>query len=208
MNRKELVMRSTLVACSLWLIPLFAACGDDGGTSNENEVFTTVTLTFTPQGPGTPVIAAFDDPDGDGGAAPTIDPIRLAAASMYTMAVTFENRLESPPEDITAEVADEADEHQVFFTGTAVDGPAAYNPGAPLTHTYADQDINGLPIGLSNTIVAAVGTGELTVTLRHLPPVNETPVKTADLAQQVAGAGFSTIGGSTDVQVDFDVTVE
>jgi hypothetical protein len=74
-----------------------------------------------------------------------------------------------------------------------------------LTHAYADA--NRLPIGLANTIVAASGGGQLTVTLRHLPPVNNAPVKTADLAAQVRAGGFGAIGGSTDVQVDFSVTV-
>jgi len=194
---------------ALFAILLLAACGDDGGgTINPPEVITTVTLTFTPGALGTTVIAEFDDPDGDGGDPPTIDPIDLVDGATYTLTVGFENRLEDPPEDITVEVEDEGDEHQIFFTGTAVDGPASDQPGAPLTHSYDDQDANGLPIGLSNTIVAATGTGELTVTLRHMPPVNETPTKTADSAMQVSEGGFSAIGGETDAQVDFDVTVQ
>jgi hypothetical protein len=80
--------------------------------------------------------------------------------------------------------------------------------GAPLTQSYADEDENGLPIGLEDEIVAAAGTGELTVTLRHLPPVNDTPAKTEGLAQEVLESGFGSLGGSTDAQVTFDVTVE
>jgi hypothetical protein len=183
------------------------ACDDGGGSSNENELITTVTLTFAPEGGGAAVIAAFDDPDGDGGQAPTVDSIDLTDGTTYTLTVTFANRLEDPPEDITEEVADESDEHQVFFTGTAVDGPASDNPGAPLTHAYDDEDPNGLPVGLTSTIVAATGTGALTVTLRHLPPINDTAVKTAEVAMQVADGGFSAIGGSSDAQVDFLVAV-
>jgi hypothetical protein len=158
-------------------------------------------------GGGADVIAAFDDPDGDGGNPPTVTPISLMNGKTYTLAVRFQNKLESPPEEITDEVRDEGDEHQVFLTGTAVNGPATNNAGAPLTHTYADMDANGLPIGLSNMIAAATGTGQLTLTLRHMPPVNDQAVKVANLAGQVKTGGIDSIGGDTDVQVNFMVTV-
>ena len=193
---------------TLALSPVLTGCGgDDGGTINPQEVITTVTLTFTPAGGGAAIVAEFDDPDGDGGAAPSIDPIDLVAGTTYTTTVGFQNRLEDPAEEITDEIRDEAAEHQLFFTGTAVDGPASAHPGAPLTHTYADTDANLLPIGLGNTIVAAAGTGQLTLTLRHLPPVNDVATKTATVAEQVKTAGFAGIGGETDAQVNFDVTV-
>lgn len=188
-----------------------AACGGDddgGGGGNENEVITTVALDFAPEGGGDAVTAVFNDPDGDGGEAPTVDPVVLANGVTYTMTVAFENRLEDPAEDITVEVADESDEHQIFFTGSAVDGPASAQPGAPLTHSYADEDAAGLPVGLENTIDAAAGSGDLTVTLRHLPRLNDAASKLDDLAQQVSDDGFGSIGGSTDAQVDFPVTVE
>lgn len=197
-------MRLTAVLAIL----LLSACGDDGGsTGNEEEVITSVILTFTPGALGTTVVAEFDDPDGDGGDPPSVDPIDLVDGATYSLTVGFENRLEDPPEVITDEVSDESDEHQVFFTGDAVAGPASDNPGAPLTHTYDDQDANALPIGLDNTIVAATGTGELTVTLRHMPPINDTPSKTAEVAGQVRDGGFSAIGGTSDAQVTFMVTV-
>lgn len=195
------------------LISLFAilicipACSDDGGSENENEVITTVSLSFAPMGGGAAVVAEFDDPDGDGGAAPTIDPVNLTSGTTYALIVRFQNKLEEPPEEITDEVRDEGDEHQLFLTGTAVNGPATNNPSAPLTHTYGDTDGGGLPIGLSNTIVAASGSGMLTVTLRHLPPINDNPVKVADIAGQVKAGGIAAIGGDTDAEVTFMVTV-
>ena len=186
------------------LLLLLAACGgDDTGPTNEGEVITTVILSF--QGGASEDTFEFDDPDGDGGDPPTIDPLNIAAGT-YTVTVASENRLESPPEDITSEVADESTEHQVFLTGTAVDGPASDQPGAPFTHSYLDLDDNDLPIGLTNQIIAGSGTGELTVTLRHLPPVNDQPAKTADTAAAVRDGGFSSIGGQNDVQVTFMVT--
>jgi len=188
---------------------LFAACSDDedGGAVNENEVITTVSLTFAPAGGGSSITAAFDDPDGDGGAAPTVDPIALTAGTTYAVTVRFLNKLETPPGEITDEVRDESDQHQVFFTGTAVNGPATNAPTAPLTHSYADTDAADLPIGLSNTIVAAAGTGSLIVTLRHMPPVNGTAAKVAGLAGRVKTGGIEALPGDTDAQVTFAVTV-
>lgn len=192
----------------LSLALLAAGCGhDDGHSHDENELITTVVLTFTPQAGGDPIVATFDDPDGDGGDAPTVDDIELAEGN-YDTTVVFENGLEDPPEDITEEVADEAQEHQIFFTGEAVDGPASDNPGAPLAHSYADKDLNGLPIGLENTITASAGSGGLTITLRHLPALSGAPVKTEEIAAEVREGGFAAIGGSSDAQVSFSVTVQ
>lgn len=192
---------ATLVAAS--------GCDDIGGDDNEAEVITTVTLELVPMGGGTTVTAAFNDPDGDGGGAPTIDPLNLASGKTYAMTVRFENRLEDPPEEITDEVRDEGDQHFVFFTGTAVNGPASQQPAAPLTHAYTDMDGSGIPIGLGNTIAAAAaGTGQLTVTLVHLPPVNDTAAKTAELPMQIKSSGFGAVGGSIDAQVSFMVTVQ
>jgi hypothetical protein len=173
-------------------------CSDDIATINSGEVITTVVLAFTPE-TGSDIVVLANDPDGDGGEAPTIDPINLVAGR-YTLAVGFQNRLEDPPEEITEEVADEAEDHQVFFTGSAVAGP--------LMPAYDDSDRNGLPIGLQNTVVAAPGTGMLTLTLRHLPPVNGTPVKTGQLADQARAEGTASLPGESDAVVTFPVTVQ
>jgi hypothetical protein len=194
---------------SFWLIALssvaLAACGDGGGSDNEQEVITTVVLNFEPAiGPA--VTATWNDPDGDGGAGPTIDPISLSPG-MYTMTAQFQNRLASPQVEITDEIAAEGDVHLVLFTGTAVVGPATSNTTGPLMHSYGDMDDNGLPIGLTSTVVARAGTGQLTVTLRHMPP-EEPPVKAADTVMLVRTGSVNAIGGSTDVQVNYNVTVQ
>ncbi|NVB78629.1 MAG: hypothetical protein HOV81_09565 [Kofleriaceae bacterium] len=183
-----------------------AACGDEGGAENPNEVITTVILNFAPSGGGATKTFTFNDPDGDGGSAPTIDPVNLTAG-MYTLTVQFQNRLEDPAEEITDEVRDESVNHLVLFTGTAVVGPASSNATGPLTQNYADMDANNLPIGLSNNISAAAGTGTLTVTLRHMPP-EEPPQKASDTLTMVKTGGVDSIGGTTDAQVNFDVTVQ
>lgn len=200
----------TLCAAFLGLALMGTGCGDshddDHGGGNEEEVITTVILTFTPAAGGTAVVATFNDADGEGGTPPVIDPVMLKAGT-YTLAVKFENRLETPAEDITTEVRDEGDEHQIFLLGTAVSGPASTQATAPLAHSYADMDADGLPIGLTNTITATPGMGSLKLVLRHLPPVNNAAVKVAMLAETVRAGGLAAIGGSSDVDVDFAVTV-
>ncbi|HEX8529563.1 MAG TPA: hypothetical protein VF646_06050, partial [Cytophagales bacterium] len=51
------------------LVLLSACDSDDPELENQEELITTVRLTFTPPS-GTPVIATWEDLDGDGGGAP------------------------------------------------------------------------------------------------------------------------------------------
>lgn len=188
---------------ALLILPLAAACGDDtGDTINQQEVITTLTLTLTPDGGGAAVTAAFDDPDGDGGSAPTIDAISLADQTRYTLTVTLTNKLAEPDQDITAEVQAESGDHQLFFSGSAIDaGTVAYS--------YGDKDGAGYPVGLSGSLTAQTsGSGQLTVTLRHVPPVNGAAVKTATLADDVKAGGIGALPGQTDVSATFDLTVQ
>lgn len=187
-----------------------SACTDTENPQeiNPNEVITTVVLSFTPQAGGDLLEFRWADPENDG--SPEIDDIVLMDSDDYDVTVSFLNELEDPAEDITEEVEAETDEHQVFFTGTAVAGPAtADNPGAVVTHAYADTDENGFVVGLHNVVVTdATGTGTFTVTLRHLPPENNIAVKTASLAEDVAASGFDAIPGDTDAQVSFELIVQ
>ena len=160
------------------LTPLFllflVACNDvddddHDHEDSDNEVITTVVLTFTPDGGGTDLDFTWADPEDDG--SPVIDDIVLPTRD-YTLAVGFLNELEDPAEEITEEIEDEDDMHQVFFTGSGVEGPAtSTNAAAVVMHTYADTDASGNPVGLSNDIATVqAGAGELIVTLRHMPP--------------------------------------
>lgn len=200
--------KSLLAALAVVALPLATGCDvQNPDELNENEVITTVVLTFSPQAGGDALEFRWADPESDG--SPVIDEIVLQDADDYDLTVSFLNELEDPAEDITEEVAQEADEHQVFFTGTGVDGPAQDNPGAPLTHVYADTDGEGLPVGLDNTMATnADGAGTLVVTLRHLPPEDDDAVKVPGLAEDVASGGFDAIGGDTDAQVTFEILVE
>lgn len=181
--------------------------GDGHDDGHENEVITTVELSLTPQS-GAPLVVAWADPENDGD--PVIDTIGLTNGEVYAVAVSFLNELEDPAEDLTPEIADEAEEHQIFFTGTGVQGPATgTNVGAVVEHAYADTDGGGLPIGLDNTLtVLGPGTGELTITLRHLPPESGSEVKVAGLAEDIAAGGFGSIGGDNDAMVTFPIEVQ
>lgn len=197
------------LAAPLALLPL-VGCPDvtDPGDENEEEVITTVTLTFSPEGGGADVVAKHADPENDG--APVIDPITLTNGTVYALAIAFTNELEDPAEDITAEVEEEGADHQVLIYGGAVAGPAAGDPaGAVVDHAYDDTDDNGFPVGLANTVTAsAVGSGDFKVMLRHMPPEDDVAVKNATVAADFAAGGSAGIGGDVDVDVTFGLTVE
>ncbi len=176
---------------------------------HDHEVITTVELIFSASDGSGDLVYVWADPEDDGD--PVIDDIVLSSATAdYQLSVHFWNELEDPAEEITGEIGDEAEEHQVFFTGTGVEGPATgTNPDAVMTHAYADTDGEGLPVGLLNDVTTLqVGTGQLEVTLRHLPFENDEPVKAEGMAEDVASGGFGAIGGDNDIQVTFNIEVE
>ncbi len=183
----------------LWALPLFSilfftSCEkEDPFVPNEEELITTLIYTLTPVGGGTAVEFRFQDLDGEGGNAPIVTNGILAANTNYTGVLTLLNEAVSPAENISDEVAAEAEEHQFFFSVTnftIVDG----------TITYADVDANGYPIGLLTTF--STGTEPnmvLTIVLRHEPDK-------AGLG--VSDGGINNAGGETDIEVTFDVVVQ
>ncbi|MEC7946450.1 MAG: hypothetical protein VX265_02715 [Myxococcota bacterium] len=184
--------------------------GHDDHHGHEHEVMTTVELTFSAaDGTGDLV---FEWVDIDDNADPVIEDIELSSASDYKLSLRFLNELEDPAEDITPEIRSEADEHQVFIFGSAVDGPATgANPEALVSHEYdaSDVDGDGNPVGLLNDIATIqAGTGEFKVALRHLAYQNDRPVKTATLAEDMAADGLSTLPGANDVSVTFNIEVQ
>ena len=195
----------------LFSLLLFTSCDDvdhDHDHDHDQEVITTVVLSFT-DGSGTdPQTFEWADPENDG--SPIVDDIVLTAGNSYSVSIAFLNELEEPAEDLTEEIADEADEHQIFFTGSAVQGPATgTNAEAIVEHSYADEDSSGLPLGLQNTLATlGTGSGELVLTLRHMPLENGASVKVAGVAEEVATGGFESIGGDNDVQITFAIEVQ
>lgn len=177
-----------LASFALLAFTLFSCSDDDSAPVNEEEVITTVTITLQN---GLDVITLkSQDLDGDGPNAPVVTVSGdLAAGLTYTGSVEFLNELESPAEDITEEVEEEGVEHQIFYQLTNSLG----------TITYDDVDDNGDPIGLEFTLVTgSVGSGTLTLTLRHEPNKDASGVSSGDI---------NNAGGSTDAEVSFPVSV-
>lgn len=169
----------------------FAGCEDDDGSGpTEEEVITDVTLSLTPISGGDVVSLTFVDRDGDGGDDPTITGGTLQSGTTYNGSIQFFNRSGDEDENVTLEIEEEDDEHQVFYEFSGVAATAA----------YVDQDGAGNPLGLLTLIVAAAATeGTLTVTLRHEPD------KAAD---GVSSGLIANAGGETDVEVVFPITIE
>lgn len=176
---------------------LFTSCNSDDDTPdpvNEEEVITTVIATFTPQGGGTNITLQSTDLDGDGPNEPVITISGpFASNSTYSGSVQLLNELESPAEDITEEVEEEALEHQIFYSATNGIGDFTYN----------DSDSEGNPIGISFSF-QSVNTndsinGTITITLRHEPNKD---------GEGVSEGNITNAGGDTDIQVTFNVTVQ
>ena len=164
-------------------------CSDDDSAPeviNDEELITTVILTLT-QESGDQVVLTTVDLDGDGPDEPVTTVVgNFAENTQYQGAVRFLNETETPAEEITEEVLEEADEHQVFYTTT---------DGLNIETQYEDEDSQGNPLGLQITLTTgAASQGSLTVTLRH------EPVKPND--------GLDSAGGETDIATSFDVTIE
>ena len=168
---------------------LFASCSDDDAPEpvNEEEVITTMTITLTPQGGGTAVILESRDLDGDGPNPPVVTVSdNLTASTTYNGAIVLLNETETPAENITEEVEEEADEHQFFFT---------LAPSLSADTSYSNFDGAGNPLGTEFELVTqGASTGTLTVTLRH------------DLKKPNDGS-LSDAGGETDIAVIFDLVI-
>lgn len=157
---------------------------------NEEEVITTMVLSFDGQAGATDKELRFTDADGDGGGAPVFDLDTLQATSNYNVSIILMNEAANPVDTISNEVLVEGVDHQFFYQPT----------GANVTIAYADVDVNGNPIGLQTTMATgAASAGVLRVTLRHLPNKS---------AAGVAGGDITNAGGNTDIEVDFPLVIE
>lgn len=170
----------------------FTSCSNDDGdvpeVVNEEEVITTMTVTLTPTGGGGAVILKTQDLDGNGPNAPEVTVSRkLAPNTTYIGSIVLLNETESPAENITEEVEEEAEEHQFFYT---------IGSGLDATTEYRNFDADGNDLGTEfNLITGASSVGSITFTLRHEP----TKPNNGDL---------NTAGGETDISATFNVTIE
>lgn len=173
----------------LLLLTLTGCAKEEPIIPNEEELITTVKITFTPSQGGDARVFQYQDLDGEGGNAPTVTAEALQANTAYNMSVEFQNESTDPVDNITDEVQEEGVDHQLFYSFTGGIG----------TLVYADQDDNGNPIGLQNTFTTGnASTGNMTLTLKHQPDKNAAGVKNGDI---------TNAGGETDVEVTFYVEV-
>lgn len=192
-------MKTRLLSAAAFLMAgslLLNACKKDKPTEpNEEEVITTLAVKLTPAGGGATLEYEFDDADGPGGAAPTIDEIILAPSTTYNVSLQVLNRTVTPAEDITEEVEEEADAHRFYYE---VSG------GANLTISNLDNDANGVPVGINSTwTTGAVSAGKLRITLRHY---GSTPPN--KLAADPVNSEKSDTDISTEDSGDFTVKIQ
>ncbi len=136
----------------------FTSCDkDDVQEDNDEEIITTMNLKFTPVTGGAATTFSFDDADGPGGAAPTLDSIKLNANLAYTVDIEILNKTTNPDTDITGEIRTEAAAHRFYFA-----------PVANVTVSNLDKDANNVSLGLKSTwTTSTAGIGSIIVVLRH-----------------------------------------
>jgi hypothetical protein len=178
------------------LATIFTSCSNDSDATpvNEEELITTITAVFTPEGGGTAITLESKDLDGDGPDAPAITiSAPFAQNTTYNGVVTFENESVNPAEDITEEILAEAEDHQIFYQKTGTLNGFSYS-------TNADNfDANGKPVGLQTVFTTTTAaTGTLKIILIHLPNKSAAGVSDGDI---------TNAGGGTDAEAIFNITV-
>jgi hypothetical protein len=167
-------------------IMLITSCTKED--SNDEELITTLTYKLTPVGGGSAVTLSFRDIDGDGGNAPVISVSPLKSNTVYNGELTILNESKSPLDDITIEIRAEDKEHQFFFESSTI------------KVEYTDKDGNNNPVGLTSKLTTTTsGSGKLKITLRHEPNKTASGVKDGKIANA---------GGETDIEVEFNITVQ
>ena len=109
--------------------------------------------------------------------------ITLDANTTYTVSAEFLNETDpNDVEDVTEEIKAEDDEHLVCYTIA----------GADFTVTRTDSD-GALEVGLETSwVTGSASTGSLTLELRHQPGVKD----------------GTCAPGDSDVEVEFDITIQ
>lgn len=168
---------------------VFSQCDtEEPEAENEEELITTVTMTFSAVGSDDVEFILYDA-DGDGPIAPVYTNGTLAANTTYTVEIEVLNEEEN--ENITEEILEEDEEHQFFFQKSN---------GLNLDFAYGDADDDGNPIGVASVFTTGEASeGTLTVILRHEPNKSADGVKNGDI---------TNANGETDVQAIFNVVIE
>ncbi len=206
MNRMKnpLFKLSRLHAFALVLIGVVVVSCDEDEPAKEDtpELITKVTLTFTPT-TGEPIMVTAEDPDNIGSQDIVTGPIALKSNTTYTLSMSIINGLADPGDeayDIGKEIEEEADEHMFFFSWTggftspAGDGNIDNRSDAV---GYADEDANGLPLGLITTWTTSSEASTeniFRIVLKHQPDLKSATSTAED--------------GETDIDLEFDLSIE
>ncbi|MFM1874838.1 MAG: hypothetical protein RL266_575 [Bacteroidota bacterium] len=151
------------------------------------EPITSLTYILTPDS-GTTVVLQYLDGDGEGGRPALVSSGTLQPNSTYSGQLQL-NTIGKHFIDSTS-VAQEPELHQVFFL--------AQN-GLRITTHYNDRDSNGFPVGLNSVLTTGTtSTGKLNLIIKHAPDKHANGVAEGDLTHA---------GGSTDLEVSFDVAI-
>ena len=162
---------------------------------HEHEVFTRVVLEVKKDGETNFKKYTFEveghDDHGDDDHGDEHTEVELDTNSTYHVGIFFYN--DSDPdniEDVTLEVIEEADAHQVFYEMTEI-------PGFSIAAASDDtKDSNGNPLFLKTSWTTASETsGDVMAYLIH-EPTSKTGSTRADF------------GGATDLQIEFEVHIE
>ena len=150
---------------------------------NEQEVITTVVLTFDSSDNPTQTIRWAVEEDN------SLKFINLKANTEYQVGISFLDETDpSDVEDITEEIIEEADDHQVFYGFSDVS--ISYSSG---TNDTIDSD--GNPVYLNSLWTASSsGSGIVQAFLIH-EPTSKT------------GTSRDSFGGETDVAIDIPITI-
>lgn len=173
--KNNLIINRFNLMFSLFISLLIFSCKPEKtDPKNDSEVITTLEclVVDTASGFSLPVFR-FADPDGDGGMNPTTDDtIRLQANKTYHVSLRFLDETKNPVVDITEEVEEEGEEHQVFFEPSA-------NTGIQVS--YRDTDTQGNPIGIATRwVTSANASGTVRIFLKHQPGVKDGNPLSAD----------------------------
>lgn len=186
----KLMRMNYIVIMPAFFLLLLSACKptcqkhpDDVECVGEEEVITTLKLTFKDSATGV-VAYTYQFKDSDNNGVPEIfDTLKLLANKAYKTEVRFLNEASLPVQDMTEEIEREKNDHLLIFHVFSV----------AINFTYIDFDDHGLPVGLQTYWRTNItGNGNVQIILRHQPAVKdgtETP-------------------GDTDMEVDFPLVVQ
>lgn len=168
-------MKNRIIGIALlsFSILTFSCKKDDPIQEHENEQINQVQLTFHNETNHKIFTWSLDQKDT----------IMLDAYQTYELSVAFLHVDKGEAEDLTEEIEEEAENHQIVYS---------IEPASLASITYLDKDANDLPIGLDSRInVLAPGNGTFRVALKHFNGTKNNPAS-----------------GSYDVDVQFPIQIK